>query len=262
MEVIERKLKKYGFELRPFNVYTASEANSKNIAYKPWRECLPGDWGLTDDDWVVECLDQYKSGGAIQLMFSCGRVWVNKYSRLEFTPRLTTRNFYGTTSDSWQAEEMKKGRTIRAITAYAHMFLSGTPIKWDLIGRIYRPDQVRPDITARRLFKEKEIIGLIDKKIRELGEERGISEDTAFEWIQEAAAMSLKKQDPSNLMRAAENLIKIFGMEPRKQVITDTMEIDLSRQIEGTIEKEHAKLVAKKEKSGFMEVEEKEDDVQ
>ena len=101
-----------------------------------------------------------------------------------------------------------------------------------------------------------------DKKIRELGEERGISEDTAFEWIQEAAAMSLKKQDPSNLMRAAENLIKIFGMEPRKQVITDTMEIDLSRQIEGTIEKEHAKLVAKKEKSGFMEVEEKEDDVQ
>ena len=261
MEVIERKLKKYGFQLRPFNVYTASEAKEEGIGYKPWRECIPGDWGQTDDGWVVECLNQYKSGGAIQLMFSCGRAWVNKYSKLEFTPRLTTKNFYGTTHDSWQAEEMKKSRTVRAVTAYAHMFLSGTPIKWDLIGRIYRPDQLRPDITARRLFKEKEIIGLIDKKIRELGEKRGISEDTAFEWIQKAAEMAEKKEDSSNLMRAAENLIKIFGMEPKKQITTDTMEIDLSRQIEGTIEKEQAKLVAKKEKEGFLEVEEKVDDV-
>ena len=42
-------------------------------------------------------------------------------------------------------------------------------------------------------------------------------------------------------------------MEPKKQIMTDTMEIDLSRQIEGTIEKEQARLVAKKEKEGYVE---------
>ena len=92
---------------------------------------------------------------------------------------------------------------------------------------------------------------MIDKKIRELGEKRGISEDTAFEWIQKAAEMAEKKEDSSNLMRAAENLIKIFGMEPKKQIQTDTVQVDLSRQIEGQIEKEEARLTAKKEREGF-----------
>jgi hypothetical protein len=48
-------------------------------------------------------------------------------------------------------------------------------------------------------------------------------------------------------------------MEPKKQIQTDTMQIDLSRQIEGQIEKEEAKLVAKKELEGF-EVDNSSDD--
>jgi len=251
MEVIERKLKKFGFKLRPFKVYTVEEAEQSNLKYVYWKEAKIGNWALTDDGWVVECLDEYKSNGNTQLMFSCGRAWVNERSVLEFTPRLETRNFYGTSADSWQIQEGKKGRTQRVITMYAHMLIDGKPIKWDLLGRIYRPDQLRPDVTVKRLFKEKEITGLIDKKIRELAEERGITEDTAFSWIEKAAAMAEKKGDASNLMRAAENLVKIFGMEPKKQIQTDTVQVDLSRQIEGQIEKEEARLTAKKEREGF-----------
>jgi len=253
MEVIERRLKKFGFETRPFNVYTSKEAEEEGVEFKYWKSCRPGDWGVTDDEWVTECLDEYKSKNTTQLVFSCGRVWVNERSKFEFAPRLRTGNFYGTSTDTWQEQEMKRTRTKRAVTAYAHMFLSGKPVDWNFIGEIYRPDQQRPDLTVRRLFKEKEIERLIDKKIRELGDERGITEDTAFEWIEKAAEMAKEKKDPSNLMRAAENLIKIFGMEPKKQIMTDTMEIDLSRQIEGTIEKEQARLVAKKEKEGYVE---------
>tara|TARA_R110002051_G_scaffold106353_1_gene179456 strand:- start:12384 stop:13166 length:783 start_codon:yes stop_codon:yes gene_type:complete len=251
MEVIERKLKKFGFKLRPFKVYTAEEAKQDGLKYVYWKDASVGDWAQTDDGWIVECLSEYKSNGNAQLMFSCGRAWVNDRSRLEFTPRLETRNFYGTSADSWQVSEGKKGRTQRVITMYAHMLLDGKPIKWDLLGRIYRPDQLRPDITVKRLFKEKEITGLIDKKIRELAADRGITEDTAFAWIEKAAAMAEKKGDASNLMRAAENLVKIFGMEPKKQIQTDTMQIDLSRQIEGQIETEQAKLTAKQELKGF-----------
>jgi hypothetical protein len=255
METIERKLKKFGYRLKPFNVYTVEEAQAQDIKFKPWKKGKVGDWCETDDGWVVECIGDYKTGKKTQLMFSCGRAWVDKSSKLVFTPRLESRNFYGTGVDSWQKAELRKGRTKRVITMYAHMLLDGRPIKWDLLGRIYRPDQLRPDITVKRLFKEKEITGLIDKKIRELGKERGITEDTAFEWIQKAAEIAAKKEDASNLMRAAENVVKIFGMEPKKQIQTDTMQIDLSRQIEGQIEKEEAKLVAKQEREGFSEIE-------
>ena len=260
MEIIERRLKKFGFQLRPFYVYTLKEALDKKIKFVYWKDAKVGDWCQTDDEWVVECLGEYKASKGTQLVFSCGRAWVNKNAKLEFAPRLDTKNFYGVGMDSWQDEEKRKGRTQRVVTMYVHMLLDGKPIKWDLLGQIYRPDQLRPDITVKRLFKEKEISGMIDKKIRELAEERGITEDTAFEWIEKAATMAADKGDASNLMRAAKNLVKIFGMEPKKQVQTDTMQIDLSRQIEGAIEKEEAKLIAKKEREGFDEVVEISDD--
>ena len=49
MEVIERKLKKFGFKLRPFKVYTAEEAKQDGLKYVYWKDASVGDWAQTDD---------------------------------------------------------------------------------------------------------------------------------------------------------------------------------------------------------------------
>jgi hypothetical protein len=37
-------------------VYTRAEADEQGIRYKPWRKARTGEWALTDDGFVAQCL--------------------------------------------------------------------------------------------------------------------------------------------------------------------------------------------------------------
>jgi len=46
----------YQHQVHEFTVYPLDEALAKGLQPVPWREAIGGDWAITDDGYVVECL--------------------------------------------------------------------------------------------------------------------------------------------------------------------------------------------------------------
>jgi len=249
MDYLTRKLKINNYQDVTYPVYTKKEAIEKQVAYKPWKECKAGDYGITDDNYIGECIakNHYKNG--IELQFVFGRMWLNDRAKLLYEPRRESGNYATVSSESWEYIEGKHGRTQRAVDIYTRMLLSGQGINWSIIGKAYRPKQERPDLSAKRLFKQETVKQMVDKKIDKALQERGIAEGDVLDVIADAIGLARVKEDPGTMLRGAEQYIRILDMLPKKAVQTDTMQIDMTSQIVDQIAKEEkrVKLEQKKE---------------
>mgnify|MGYP003676183820 FL=1 len=232
-----------------YPVYTKDEANEKQIIYKPWKECNAGDYGVSDDNYVAECIARNNYKDSIELQFVFGRMWLNKRARLLYEPRKESGNYATVSTNSWDFIESKKTRTQQAVDIYTRMLLGGGNIDWSIIGKAYRPDQERPDLTAKRLFKQEIVKQMVDKKIDKALQERGISEGDVLDVIADAIGLARVKEDPGTMLRGAEQYIRILDMLPKKAIQTDTMQIDMTSQIVDQIatEEKRVKLEQKKE---------------
>tara|TARA_R110002012_G_scaffold312393_1_gene523068 strand:- start:8681 stop:9448 length:768 start_codon:yes stop_codon:yes gene_type:complete len=249
MDYLTRRLKVNNYEDMTYPVYTKEEADEKQVTYKPWKKCIAGDFGLSDDGYVAECIarNQYKT--SIELQFSFGRMWISNKARLLYEPRRLSGNYATVSTASFEYLEGKHARTKRAVDIYTRMLLGGNSIDWSIIGKAYRPDQKRPDLTAKRLFKQEAVKNMVDKKIDKALKEKGITEGEVLDVIADAITLARTKEDPGTMLRGAEQYIRILDMLPKKAVQTDTMQIDMTSQIVDQIEKEEkrVKLEQKKE---------------
>ena len=152
--------------------------------------------------------------------------------------------------------EDKEARTTRAknaVNAYVTDVITGQKPDWERIGKIYRPDQKCPEATVRRLFKKQRIVDMVEKKLKEILIDKGISKEHVIDLQLEAVDIARSKGDVSNMLRVADNFMDLLSMKPGKVVTTDTMEIDMSNTIIDAIEKEDKKLKVERK------VEERED---
>lgn len=249
MDFLTRRLKVNNYQDVTYPVYTQDEADEKKITYKPWKECHAGDFALSDDGYVGECIARNNYKKAIELQFVFGRMWLSDRARLLYEPRRESGNYASISTASWDFIESKQARTQRAVDIYTRMMLGGEGIDWSIIGKAYRPDQKRPDLTAKRLFKQESVKKMVDKKIDEALKERGISEGAVLDVIADAIGIARVKEDPGTMLRGAEQYIRILDMLPKKAVQTDTMQIDMTSQIVDQIaqEEKRVKLEQKKE---------------
>jgi len=111
-----------------------------------------------------------------------------------------------------------------------------------MIGKIYRPDQECPEATVRRLFKKQRIVDMVEKKLKEILIDKGITQEQVLDLQLEAIDMARVKGDVSNMLRVADNFMDLLSMKPGKVVTTDTMELDMSNKIIDAIESEDKKL--------------------
>ena len=56
MDFITRKFKKNDYQDVTYPVYSEEEATNREIQYKSWRKCQVGDFGISDDGYVSECI--------------------------------------------------------------------------------------------------------------------------------------------------------------------------------------------------------------
>ena len=104
------------------------------------------------------------------------------------------------------------------------------------IGKIYRPDQAKPHIAAKRLFKLKETKQMIKDKLQEVLTEKGIDEGYVLDVMKDAVTVAQMKEDLSNMIRAADKLSEFLDMKPQKTQQTETLEMDISHQISNQFE--------------------------
>ena len=216
---ITKKLKINEYKPKVFPVYTDIEADELGILYKHWQDCGPGEFGLSDDNYVSECIarNNYKSN-----------------------------NFSTVSTKSYGELEAQTGRADLAVTAYLTYKMAGLSPDMHKIGSIYRPDQKNPVIAAKRLFKTKEAKKMIEEKLKEILTDKKIDEGFVLDTIKDAIEVAKVKESSADMIRAAKELSIFLDMAPKQKQVTDTLEIDMTSQIQDNYEKQRKKLKATK----------------
>ena len=243
METIQRRI---AGKIQEFTVYSKIEAPARAVY---WKDAHEDDWAITDDKYVGKCLSRKNytdSQGRVKTIvkLTCGVQWVTGSSRLLYEPNKEAGIYSMVKPKPWQERESKKKRTKNVVNAYVGQVMGGKQVDWEKLGTIYRPDQKIPRATVKRLFKQEVIKDMVEEKLKEIMNSKGIDKGFVLDTILKAIAIAEEKQDVSNMLRAAENFVDMLEMKPNKKITTDTLEIDMTNQIMDKIETEEKKMVA------------------
>ena len=213
----------HGGERRKFSVYSQEEADTLGIVYVPWREAQQGQWALSDDGYVGECLKVYTPGphargSATQIALSFGCGWDPPNNKLTYLDRVANRAWTTSSTDHWTEIEVRRKRTKKAILVYVMMFLSGGGIDWPQIGIIYRKDWEGNDPGGRmeRYFKYPAFVKAVQDKLMEVLSARGKSKEDIFQMLDEAFAMARGNKDAKTMRVVAVDYAEMAGMFPAK----------------------------------------------
>tara|TARA_S200002703_G_scaffold54386_2_gene47015 strand:+ start:901 stop:1689 length:789 start_codon:yes stop_codon:yes gene_type:complete len=243
MITIPRKLKINNYQEVDYEVFPKKEFKLK---YKHWKDCKEGEWGISDDGYIAQCLAVKTYASGIEMTYPYGKQWVTKTSKLEFEPHWESKNFNSVSTKSNMELELQKRRSKDVLDAYMTYIFAGKTPDFDKLGQMYRPDQKKPAWTVKRLLKTKGMKQMIKDKMKEVLTERGIDEGYVLDTIKDAIGVAKVNEDPGNMIKAAKELSDYLDMKPKAKTQTDTLELDLSHQIEANFEKQTKKLTATK----------------
>jgi hypothetical protein len=207
-----------------YNVYSKEEADDLGLQYKHWREVRVMEYALTDDGYVCQLLGtQLFNNRKIRCLvyvFPFKKILVSKNVKLLYTEK-----------PDWLTNEMRRGRTKLVVKLFAQQLLAGT-VDYEMLGKIYRPDQQIPAATVKRLLRQERIQNMVkDEVAKEL---KGIGLDTKYVLgtIKKAIEIAETKADSANMLRGAADLTELLDLKPDKQTnsiqwtMTGTKEID------------------------------------
>ena len=243
MITIPRKLKINNFKEVDYEVFPKKEFKLK---YKHWKDCKEGEWGISDDGYIAQCLAVKTYASGVEMTYPYGKQWVTKTSKLEFEPHWESKNFNSVSTKSNMELELQKRRSKDVLDAYMTYIFAGKTPDFEKLGQMYRPDQKKPAWTVKRLLKTKGMKQMIKDKMKEVLTERGIDEGYVLDTIKDAIGVAKVNEDPGNMIKAAKELSDYLDMKPKAKTQTDTLELDLSHQIEANFEKQTKKLIATK----------------
>lgn len=105
----------------------------------------------------------------------------------------------------------------------------------------------------RKYYKSKECVKMVREEVREILRRVGLSEERVVEMLIEAHDTAKEKRDASNMLRATENLIDMYGMkEKNKESVTRTLEVESSTEDLERLERvqERVKIEQKNDREG------------
>ena len=243
MDKIKRK-----FKDNPgiYTVYTKDEADKENIKYVSWRVAKPGDWALTDDNFVMELIraktytDDY--GVSKQFMtFSAGCTWDGPSVYFEYLPRKKYKNYDSSKPQHYEEKEARRNRTKRAAKVYAHQLLAGK-VDLNMLGKLHAPGSKKPAYHMKQLLKTEAVRKLVDKEIDLILQDMGVTKQFAIEILMEAVEAARESGRPGDLLKAAQELQTITGIKGGEQRVIRTESIEASSKVLDLISKESEKI--------------------
>jgi len=264
MDVIKKRRKG---KREQYKVYHKLEADELQIQYKHWQEfdtIKEGDWVLTDDDYICEVIQirSYKNKKAQvnrEYVYSIGRMWESKTNKLEYLPRKELHNFSTVKPQSHVERELKTRRAKDTIMAYTQMMLSGK-VNYEMLGNIYRPDQLVPEATVRRFLRQDKVREQVAEELEKILVDNGVTKEFAVKLILEAIDAARIKGSSGDLLKCSQEIQELLGMKKDKKMIktTETQEIEGAASFFGLIDSEserNEKVKAKRQLQHEIEVE-------
>jgi hypothetical protein len=241
MDYLTRKLKINNWNDVTYFIHTKQEADDRELEYVHWKKAQKGDLAISDDNYVAECVQRKKYKDAEQVTMPYGRMWISDKAKLLYEPHRNTGEYSQCGTLTWEERESRTTRTKNAVKLYVQMMMQTGKIDWTVLGKAYRPDQFKPDATVKRLFKTEQVKGMVDKKIQEYLDERELNQGDVLDVIADAITIARNNADPSNMLRGAEQYIRIMDMLPSKTQITDSVQIDVTKKILDEISTEESR---------------------
>lgn len=257
MEQIIRKINRQKII---FEIYTPEEAKERDIPFKYWKDCRPGEYGLSDDGFVGVCLkrkaytkaDGGENGEVIFMAF--GGSWVTPSAYINFLERKENNTFSRTSARGWREVEASSSRAKIAVRLAVDQIIKNGRIDYGLIGKTYRPDQAIPGATVKRLFKIDRIRKMLEDELQRALDVEGVSKQLVIKRLNTIFDLAEKKKDLPNMLRSTENFVDILQMK-KPTIIKQTLELGEHKvtEIEGRVEEEERRLVASKTTAGMGE---------
>lgn len=231
---------------KSYPVLTQTEADEQNIEYSHWKEALEGEYLLTDDGYVSQVIKRSEYEGQ--------RKTPTYYIRAPFgyimhNPAYSGQKFYAEgRSTPWtltgkpQLEVKSKSDRWRnlALAFVANNFNADVAI--EMVFGSVTPSQRR---RWKRNIRTEEFRTMMREELDALLNDSGKDREYTMQLLQEAIDMAKDKKDVTNLMRAAEKLMDLHGMNEKDKVrTTHQIEgVETRRLINDVIEEER-KLIA------------------
>jgi hypothetical protein len=229
-------------------IYTEDEAKKLKMSYVHWKTAKQGEWGITDDGYVAKCFNRKKyvdkcGGMKTFIKLTCGVGWDSPSAAIKFLDNQKNSMYSKINpTKTWDEHECGKTRTKNMVRAYAYMMMGDGGIDYTTLGNIYRPDQLVPGATVKRFLKKRTVQKMVEEKIKELLEKKDVNKEFAVDNILKAIRMAESKGDVNNFLKANDYIMDLLEMKPNKKMITDTIQIDVTKQIADTIAKEDKRL--------------------
>jgi hypothetical protein len=255
MEILTRRIGRSKGPKYTAYIYTKEEADSLGIEYLGWRdkEVKPGDWVLTDDNYVGQVRDIRQYGNKQKqpknfILTTFGCQWVAPTNKLTWEDRRETGDYFNPIPRDWIKKEIARARTKRTVQLYANMMLTGR-IDLQILGKAYRPDSSDPIRTVKKLLKREQVKSMIDQELQRILEEKGITKQFVVEKIVKAIELGEAKGDGYLLLKGADKMADYLEMQPGKTKVTEQIESNtIFKSIGDAIEKsDQLKLTRSKE---------------
>lgn len=244
MDKVERR-----FRDKPgiYTVYTKEEADTEKIEYSPWRDTKEGEWGLTDDGFVMELVRKKtyadRNGYSKTFMnFSAGATWDNNTTVFEYLPRKEHKAWGVSKAQPWDTKEARKTRTKNVVKTYVRQMMSSSPIDYFMLGKMHQPAAKLPVLHMKRLLKTEGVRKLVNKEIDELLVDLGITKKFALEILMEAVESARESGRPTELLKVAQELQNLVGIKGDVQRVIQTDSIEASTKTLDLISKEGDKI--------------------
>jgi len=256
MDILKRKFRG---EKRVFRIYPQAEADEVGLEYVHWKEAQVGDWALSDDGYVGECLDikgpytNYAGSKAVFMIFSYGKVFNYPNTKLNYLERKATNSYSRISTKDWVTIEAQIKRGKRFINAYVMNFMAGVPIDWEKLGLLYRADEKEPAKKAKYLFNQEVFKKMIQQKMIEVFKGEGKTESDVIKMLDKSFEMAEGNKDPKEMRLVAEDFIELFDMKPKELPLGREIPYDESNvrdELQDDIGKAQLELGQKKIEAG------------
>ena len=202
METIRRRL--HGV-LQDIPIYTVEEAEEQGLDTAPWREAQAGQWAITDDGYVTQCLsrktyyDKYKDRSQDIISMTCGRLWISENKDFSFEERKANRSYYSSNPLPWGERGVRTKKIKMLVHAAAVMWLSSKPLDYNKLADLFYPyssERVAAIHNVKKLLRSPKVEEMIRKDVERelLGHNM-----TVAAWLDKGIQILKKAEEKENL---------------------------------------------------------------
>jgi hypothetical protein len=201
-------------------VYTEDEAREEGIEYVSWRDAEQGQWALTDDGYVAECLHSKvytnrKNRSRKMLRFVFGKVVLGNAPLIfQMYKDKGDYNRIKPRGDLENGSLKEKYRNFAFM--YAQMMVYKGWVNWVKLGKAFNPTAINPKMNAKRLAKVPKMAKMIQDEIKKALLDNDITPDSVIKMVLEASSTAKTKKDPANMLKAADMLMDVLQMKVKK----------------------------------------------